>query len=98
MVERVSQWLSFRQALSDWRTGSQNFSKELVSLSNQAALTFSDHPLLMEDLYSCIGLEVIGGNQFPTGALPLVSYKDAIVPNPVPFVPVCMTWMESGYA
>ena len=92
----MSQWSTLRSHLSDWRTGTQNRSRELVSLDGQTE--FSDHPLPMEELESTIGLQSFGGITEFASRFPIVNYEEAVVPNPVPFVPVMMTWLESGYA
>lgn len=93
MVERVSQWLSLRQVISDWRTGKQNFNKNLVLLEDQE-VGLSSHPLPMEALEDCIGWQLFGAHLQATGALPIVNYNEARTPVPVPFIPQVETWMQ----
>lgn len=49
----------------------------------------------MESLDNGVGMMVLGFD--PTAGqnrLPIVNYEPAIVPNPVPFVPVMQSWLE----
>lgn len=94
-VVTVAQWSTLRTALADWRTGRQNFSKEMVSL--EGSYEISDHPLPMEELESTVGWGMLGGLSEFAGGFSSVDYTPAIVPKPVPFVPVVMTWLEAAY-
>lgn len=56
-----------------------------------------DHPLPMEGFFSSVGMTVLGFDPglFPSG-FSVVNDVPAVVPNPVPFVPVMLTWVEQA--
>lgn len=94
MAAPTTRWSSLRTELSDWRSGYQNRSRDLVSPLDQAT-EIMNHPLPMEGMEGAIGLQMLGlDTSAGRNRLPIVNYNPAIVPNPVPFVPVMMTWLE----
>jgi hypothetical protein len=96
MVAPTTRWSTLRSQLSGWRSGNQNFSKDLVAPVDQDRRLLN-HPLLMEGLHSSVGMMVLGLDpELYPNRLPISNDVPAVVPNPVPFVPVMLTWVEQA--